>query len=205
MPVPSVTVKFSDKNNSEVFSPNCPYQYAVYATITVSGPIDLTYQFFHGKVPYLSAAPLHFAAAGSKIVTGSIQVQVGGPTVLDDSVVVKGPGGLAYQDGSVFTLACIPRAGAVTASPAKTTCPYLTTFSVTVSVSLGPQMSQYTWTFEDGSKVKGTLTFPSTGAQSQVVTVKRKVQLGSSGVSASFLPDEHSIPNGTPPATATCF
>jgi hypothetical protein len=205
-PVPNVTVKFTSKNGSEVYSQNCPFTYAVYATITVTGPIDLTYQFFHGKAPYLSpATPLHFAAAGSKVVTGSIQVLVGGPTAFEDTVVVKGPGGLAYQDGSVFTLACIPRAGAVTASPAKSTCPYLTTFSVTVSVPLGPQTSQYTWIFEDGSKLAGTLTFPTTGAQSQVVTVKRKVQLGSTGVSATFLPNEHSIPNGTPPATATCF
>ena len=205
VPVPNVKVKFITKTGSEVYTPNCPLQYHVYAQITADGPVDLTYQFLHGTVPDSDVTPLHFAAADTKTVSNSIQVGAATPTVFEDSVVVKGPGGLGFQDGSVFTLMCIPGAGAVTASPARTTCPYLTTFSVTVSVAVGPQTSQYTWTFEDGTTLTGVVTFPGLGPQSQVVSVKRKVQLGSTGVSARFVPNEHSGPNPTPPVTATCF
>ena len=97
MPVPSVKVMFITKTESEVYTPNCPLQYHVYAQITADGPVDLTYQFLHGTVPDSDVTPLHFAAADTKIVSNSVQVGAATPTVFEDSVVVEGAGRAGFS------------------------------------------------------------------------------------------------------------
>jgi hypothetical protein len=122
---------------------------------------------------------------------------------MHDKIVVNVPGGQAVSDVDDFSLMCIPSAGPVSASPAKSVCPYGTIFSVQVSVRVGPQTSTYRWIFEDKSVITGSVTFSGTGPQSQIVTAKRILQLGSKGVSAAFQPNEHA--GTTTAATATCF
>jgi hypothetical protein len=53
----------------------------------------------------------------------------------------------------------------------------------------------------------GSLTFPGgvagDGPQSQTVTIKRTVEVGSKGVSAAFVPNEYSHPTAAAKATCT--
>jgi hypothetical protein len=141
------------------------------------------------------------AAASSTFVTYNTEVAPAPTLSIHDAIVLTGPGGQIVATRG-FSAYCIPSAGSVTVSPSQSICPYLTTFSVNVFVVVGPQTSAYKWIFEDGSELNGSVTFAGTGFQIQTVTVKRKVQAGSKGVSAAFQPNEHA--SSTAPATATC-
>jgi len=189
-------------NTNVLYTPACPYDNELQAHIVVDRATDLTYQF---KVNGANMTPeiLLHVKAGTTAVRDASGVTALSLTPLHDEVVVRVLGGRTVNAVDDFSVMCIPSAGPVSASPAKAVCPYGTIFSVTVTTGVGPMTSAYKWIFEDNSVVTGTVTFPGMGLQSQTVSVKRILQLGSKGVSAAFQPNEHA--KTTTSATATCF
>jgi hypothetical protein len=204
-PVAHVSVVIDQQ--SDRYTQNCPYQDTISAHVSADAPIDVTYVFAQGGHPIGAPAPMHLNPGDNAYVHSQpIAMFLVTPGVTADSIIVTGPDGSRTVATRTFTALCVAAAGPITAYPKTGICPYVTTFSVMVSIQAGPQTTNYTWVFTKAGvvtdRVTGSVTFNGSGPQSQVVSIKRTVGKTDTTVGVSFSANQYYIATGF--ASATC-